>query len=53
MKFKKKVKYLKGTKHTKPTISVDSLSIVKWWVDASYNTHDHYKGHTIAMITIV
>ena len=42
--------YLKGTNHTKPTIRNNSLSILKWWVDVSYNTHDYFKGHNGAMM---
>ena len=34
------------------TISVDKLSIVKWWVDASYNTHKNCKGHTVTTMTL-
>ena len=34
------------------TISIDLLSILKWWVDASYNTHDDCKGHTGAMTNL-
>ena len=36
----------------KLTISVDSISIVKWWVDVLYNTHDKYKGHIGDMMTL-
>ena len=52
MKLKRCLKYLKGKKHMKITIIVDSISILKWWVDVSYNTHDDYKGHTRAMMTL-
>ena len=31
--------YLKGTKYMKLTLTVDTMSIIKWWVDASHNTH--------------
>ena len=34
------------------TISGSLLSVVKWWVDASYNTHYNYKGNTEAMMTL-
>ena len=46
------LKYLKVIKHMNPTRTVDSLSIVKWRVDASYDIHDDHKGHTGAMITL-
>ena len=34
------------------TISVHSLSNVKWWVDVSYNTHDDCKGHIGAIMNL-
>ena len=37
-KLKGVFKYLKSAKHTKITLSMDSLSIIKWWVDASDRT---------------
>ena len=36
------LKYLKGNKHMKLTLRVDSLSVVSLWIDASYNTHDDF-----------
>jgi hypothetical protein len=51
-KLKRLLKYLKGTKHLKLTLSVDSLSKVLWWVDASYNVHDDCRGHTGAMMSL-
>ena len=50
MKLKRCLKYLKVIKHTKLTIRIYSLSIVKLWVDVSYNTHDYFKGHNGAMM---
>ena len=51
--LKQVLKYPKGIKHTKPMLRVDSLSIIYWWVDASYNTHADYKGHTGAIMALV
>jgi hypothetical protein len=34
-KLKRLLRYLKGTKHLKLTLSVDTLSRIRWWVDAS------------------
>ncbi|EJK60825.1 hypothetical protein THAOC_18763, partial [Thalassiosira oceanica] len=45
-KLRRVLQYLKGTRHMKLTISVDSLNILNWWVDASYNIHEDCKGHT-------
>ena len=36
----------------KMTLSVDDLSIIKTWVDASYATHNDMKSHTGANITL-
>ena len=36
----------------KLAMRVDSLSIVKQWVDTSYSTHDGCQGHTRAMLTL-
>eukprot|EP00970_Alexandrium_tamarense_P015266 scaffold4923_cov115-Alexandrium_tamarense.AAC.1 len=51
-KLKRVLKYLNGTRHMKLTLSVDKLSVVKWWVDASYNIHEDCKGHTGAMMSL-
>ena len=51
-KLKRLMKYLKGTKHLKLRLSVDSMSTIDWWVDASYNTHDDCKGHTGMMMSL-
>ena len=52
MKLKRGLKYTKGTKHMKLTTSVDSLSMVKLWVYALYNTHEYHKGHTGDMMNL-
>ena len=44
--MKRLLKYLKGIRHMKFTLKVDSMSMVIWWVDASCNTHECCKGHT-------
>ena len=46
------LKYLKGTRHMKLTLLVESVSMIRWWVYASYNAHDECKGHTGAMMSI-
>ena len=46
------MEYLKGTKYMKFTITVDTMSVIKWWVDASHNTHMDCRGHTYAMISL-
>eukprot|EP00804_Cyclotella_cryptica_P021176 CCRYP_001489-RA/>CCRYP_001489-RA protein AED:0.41 eAED:0.35 QI:0/-1/0/1/-1/1/1/0/615 len=51
-KLKRVLQYLLGTKHMKLTLTIDNLNQVKWWVDASYNTHDDCKGQTGAMMSL-
>ena len=51
-KLKRVLKYLKGTKHMKLTLSVEDLGVIKWWVDASYNAHGDCKGQTGAMMSL-
>jgi len=51
-KLRRVLKYLKGTRHMKLTISINDLSTVRWWVDASDRTHEDCKGHTSVMMTL-
>ena len=44
--------YLKGTMHMKLNITVDSLSTMTWYVDASYGVHYQCKGHKGMMMTL-
>ena len=46
------LKYLKGTMYMKLTLSVDSMTTVAWYVDASYGAHMDLKGHTGMMMTL-
>ena len=43
---------MKGTMHMKLCITVDSLSTIRWYVDASYGAHYDCKGHTGMMMTL-
>ena len=40
------IKYLRGTIELPLRLEANSLSIVKWWVDASYTVHPDMKSHT-------
>ena len=51
-KLKRDLMYLKGTMHMKLNITVDSLSTITWYVDASYGVHYDCKGHTGMMMTL-
>ena len=44
------MEYLITTKHDKRIISIDDLSVSKWWVDASYAVHNEMKSQTGAIM---
>lgn len=51
-KLKRVLKYLNGTKYLKLTLSVDSLGMLKWYVDGSHNVHHDSKGQGGAVFTV-
>ena len=51
-KLRRVLKYLKGTKYLKLTLTIDDFSMVRWWVDASDRTHPDCKGHTGTMMSM-
>lgn len=51
-KLKRVLKYLNGTLDLGLCLSVENLGIVRWYVDASYATHEDCRGHTGAMMTL-
>jgi hypothetical protein len=44
--------YLHSTHSLKLTLFAESLSIIRWYVDASYQTHEDCHGHTGAILTL-
>jgi hypothetical protein len=46
------IKYLRGTVEMPLTLEADTLSLVKWWVDASYAVHPDMKSHTGGAMTL-
>jgi hypothetical protein len=44
------LKYLKGTKYIKLTLSIDDMSKIIWWVDPYDSTHKDCKGYTGVMM---
>jgi hypothetical protein len=40
------VRYLKRTANYPLTLEADSISSIKWWVDASYAMHPDMRSHT-------
>ena len=51
-KLKRVLKYLKGTREMKLTLSVGDMSVVKWWIDALYAAHEEFWGQTGAMMSL-
>jgi hypothetical protein len=45
-KLRRLMRYIKGTINLPPILRADSLNVIKWWVDASFATHDDCRGHT-------
>jgi len=51
-KLKRLLRYLKGTRGLKLILTADDMSVVKWWIDASYAQHFDSKGHTGGMMSL-
>eukprot|EP00804_Cyclotella_cryptica_P003532 CCRYP_002153-RB/>CCRYP_002153-RB protein AED:0.61 eAED:0.32 QI:0/-1/0/1/-1/1/1/0/615 len=51
-KLKRVLRYLNGTKEMGLRLGVENMGLVRWYVDASYATHEDCKGHTGAMMTM-
>ena len=43
------MKYLNGTVDKVLTLKIDDITIIKWYVDASFSMHDDFKSHTGAV----
>jgi hypothetical protein len=50
--LKRLLRYIRGTIYMPLISKVDSLNIIKWWVDASYATHGYCRGHTGATMSL-
>jgi hypothetical protein len=51
-KLKQVLKYLNGTKYLKLRLTVESLGVLKWYVDGLHNMHWDCKGHEGAVFTM-
>ena len=51
-KLKRALKYLNGTIRLKLTLTIESMGVIKWFVDGSHNTHWDCKGHGGAMMVM-
>ena len=50
--LKRALKYLKETRRLKLTLMIESVDVIKWFVDGSHNTHWDCKGHGSAMMAM-
>ncbi len=51
-KLTRTIRYLRGTVDLPLTLEADNISIIKWWVDASYAVHPDMKSHTNGMLSL-
>jgi hypothetical protein len=51
-KLKRLLRYIRCTIHLPLILRADSLNVIKWWVDASFATHDNCRGHTGATMSL-
>jgi hypothetical protein len=51
-KLTRVVRYLRGTLRMPLTLEANNMHVVKWWVDASFATHNDMKSHTGAVMTL-
>ena len=46
------MRYLNGTRKLCLTLGVDNVHVIKWYVDASFAVHPHFRSHTGAIMTM-
>jgi hypothetical protein len=51
-KLKQLLRYIRSTIYMPLVFRLDSLNIIKWWVDASYATHGDCRGQTGATMSL-
>jgi hypothetical protein len=51
-KLKRLLRYIRCKIHLPLILRADSLDVIKWWVDASFATHDNCRGHTGAATSL-
>jgi hypothetical protein len=52
LKLKRLPRYIRIIIHTPLILRAESLNMIKWWVDASFATHDNCRGHTGATMSL-
>jgi hypothetical protein len=45
LKLKRLLKYIRSTIHLPLILTAHSLNVIKWWVDASFTTHDNFRAN--------
>eukprot|EP00957_Ditylum_brightwellii_P115799 8832630-Ditylum_brightwellii.AAC.1 len=51
-KFKRLLRYFKGTIDITLKLTADNLTVVKWWVDGVYAVHKDMKSHAGDTMTL-
>ena len=51
-KLKRLLTYLKCTRHLKLTLAIESLGVIKWFMDGSHNMHWDCKGNGGTLMTL-
>lgn len=51
-KYEHTISYIKETLSLPLTFDFQSLSIYKWWIEASYSTYHNMKGQTVGTMTL-
>ena len=51
-KLKRALKYLNITRRLKLTLKIESMGVIKWFIDGSHHTHWDCKGHSGAMMVM-
>jgi len=46
------MRYLRNMSNIPLKLEADGTHIIKWWVDASYATHDDMRSHTGGVMTL-
>ena len=51
-KLRRLIQYLNGTREKFLTLSIDTVGVIKWYIDASFAVHPDFKSHTGVKMTM-
>ena len=51
-KLKQVLKYIKGKRELKLTLSAGEMSVVEWRVDDLYSVHKYFRGHKVYIMSL-